>query len=473
MSLYQERLLTEGIRIIENKQPSDNFSANYNNLNFEETLFKRTELADLRYQASPIFKHCEQLFKLFLYLICGLFFIIGVTSASQLLINDKGTQINFFRALILFILPNIISLFIWIGLYFNARLLSNGWFAHLCLSFIALLDKFQHKINAKNPHYLVLFKYYFEHRLDSYMGRIQLSFISHIGWSSYLFGAFLSVVVLLATHQVDFVWETTILNEHVFLKLTEILTYLPHLLSISVPNAIDVSHADISVTNSLQAAQSMRINWSNLLMFSLVIYALLPRLIFSIYFNQRINNYKKHFRPNYSLPYYVQLKSMLNPLANTSFIKDAYDETINTSPSSKERLAISLDTKYPDQSFPLAIELSPSYYQQAKSQLPTEYATTFINILDRESQEAALSQVLTVVPDDIVIYVDVMRTPDRGWQGLMKKFYYKSDVTIYLIFIAKDMPENDELITSRLESWLDVAAQINIAPKNMSYMIND
>jgi len=84
-----------------------------------------------------------------------------------------------------------------------------------------------------------------------------------------------------------------------------------------------------------------------------------------------------------------------------------------------------------------------------------------------------LSQVLTVVPDDIVIYVDVMRTPDRGWQGLMKKFYYKSDVTIYLIFIAKDMPENDELITSRLESWLDVAAQINIAPKNMSYMIND
>ena len=54
MDLYQHRLLTEGIRIIEKTSPSTRFNADYSTLNFQDALLKRTQLAELRYQVAPV-----------------------------------------------------------------------------------------------------------------------------------------------------------------------------------------------------------------------------------------------------------------------------------------------------------------------------------------------------------------------------------------------------------------------------------
>ena len=76
MDLYQNRLLTEGIRIIEKPSPSNRFNADYSSLNLTDALSKRTKLAELRYQVSPVLLHLQQLLKFSIGLICVVFLVV-------------------------------------------------------------------------------------------------------------------------------------------------------------------------------------------------------------------------------------------------------------------------------------------------------------------------------------------------------------------------------------------------------------
>ena len=474
MDLYQHRLLTEGIRIIEKTSPSTRFNADYSTLNFQDALLKRTKLAELRYQVAPVFNHFKHLVKLFCGLMCLLFFMIGATSVSTFLVSKSDAQINFFWAIVLFIAPNILSLIIWFFLYLKKNAINTSWVANLSLSLITLLDKLHHKISNKHPHYTVLFQYYFDHRFGRYLGRVQLSFISHIWWSCYLLGATLSLLLVLATHQVDFIWQTTILSEDVFMQLTQMLAAIPHFLGINVPSASDVINANIGLSNSLQLAQQHRVSWSNLLIFSLTVYAVLPRLLLMFAFKRAVQNKKKQFTLNLSLPYYVQLKSILHPIVNTRFISDP--DSIDNDKKNTRIINQTANAKgycvtlmMPIKAYPLAIELNQPCLEQANKHA-AEYATNrLINVVDSESQQMALSQLQSDNVLNIVLYVDVTRVPDRGWLSLVKKCYYQSDVQIYLILLGDKPIEECEKLSSRLPSWIEMATQANISEQHIIY----
>lgn len=474
MDLYQNRLLTEGIRIIEKTSPSNSFNADYSALNFEDALLKRTQLAELRYQIRPIFIHFQRLVKLFCSLMCLLFLVVGASSVSQFLVSESGTQINFFWAIVLFIAPNILSLVIWFVLYCKKNTFNISWLANLSLSLIALLDKLHHKVTTKHPHYIALFQYYFEHRFGSYLGRAQLSFISHLWWASYLLGATLSLLIVLATHQVDFIWQTTILSEDAFLWLTQQLSYIPNSLAINVPSASDVSHASIGMINSLQVAQENRISWSNLLIFSLVIYALVPRLLMVMIFNQVIKNKQKHFKVNYSLSYYVQLKSLLHPIVNANFIVDAdADENTVIGKAATAAQQYNQALVLPEQAYPIAIELNENFMQQASQHVLENYSVELINIVDSQSQQASLSALQLSQSEHVLLYADIKRLPDRGWLSLVKKFHYKSNVQIYLILLGNEAVEHNSQLLSRLQDWIEMVADVNISAENITYLINE
>lgn len=474
MDLYQNRLLTEGIRIIEKTSPSASFNADYSALNFEDALSKRTQLAELRYQTRPVFMHFQHLVKLFFGLMCLFFLVLGASSVSQFLVNESDSQINFFWAVVLFIAPNILSLIIWFFLYFKKNVFSISWLTNLSLSLITLLDKLHHKVTTKHPHYIALFQYYFEHRFGSYMGRAQLSFISHIWWASYLLGATLSLLIVLATHQVDFIWQTTILSEDTFLWLTQLLGYIPNILAINVPSASDVSHASIGLVNSLQVAQESRISWSNLLIFSLVIYALVPRVLLAVVFNRAMKNKKSKFKVNYSLPYYVQLKSLLHPIVNAHFIVDA-DEHKNAAVSK----GISENKQYnhalviPEQAYPVAIELNNDFFQQASKHVLEYYSGELINVVDSQSQQVSLFALQLSQSEHVILYADFTRLPDRGWLSLVKKYFYKNNVQVYLILLGNEAVDPNSQLLKRLQDWIEIVAEVNILAPKITYLINE
>ena len=479
MDLYQHHLLTEGIRVIEDSAPSKSFNADYSALTFADALSKRTQLAELRYQISPVFKHFERLFKLFCGLLCFVFLIVGASSVSQFLVSDSGAQINFFWGIVLFIAPNIISLFVWLFLYLKKDALNSTWLMNLSLSGITLLDKLQHKIHAKNPHYLALFHYYFEHRFGRYMGRVQLSFISHLWWTCYLLGATFALLMVLATHQVDFIWQTTILSEDVFAQLTHVLTVIPNLLGLNVPSAADVSNASIGLSNPLQLAQTSRISWSNLLIFSLVIYALLPRVVLMLLFQQLLKSKKNKFNLNLSLPYYLHLKSILHPIVTQRFIIDpdtqsnkSVNESINPN-EGRQHIGYNSQFVMPVQAYPLAIELSKNNFNKAVHHAGQHYTINLINAVDSQSQQQALSEFHLSNLTHILLYVDVLRTPDRGWLSLVKKYRYKNNIHISLLLLGEESIQLNSKLEQRLQDWIDFATQADILSEQISYIIDN
>ena len=473
MDLYQSRLLAEGIRLIEKTRPSNKFNAAYSDLTFEDAVLKRARLADLRYQISPTLNHLQSLFKQFSIIICLGFLMLGVTSVSQLLITEEPRQINFFWALLLFIVPNLLSLVIWLFLYFNSKIFSIGWIASVSLSIMTFLDKWQNKIKIKQPYYIDLFQYYFEHRFTNKIGRRQLSFLSHLYWCCYLLGATLSLSVLLATHQVDFVWQTTILTESTFLSLTELLAYLPNLLMIHVPTTSDVVQASIDIVSTTLNTQYMRIGWANLLFFSLVFYALLPRFILVLIFYFAINYDRKHFHLNLSLPYYVQLKNILQPTVKNSFIKDPDDakKSMDVFHTSKEKyydhvLTIPLGT------YAIAIELNNTHLQQANSHAGSYSNSHLINALDYETQNEILSALALFEPTQMSVYVDIERSPDRGWLSFINKCYQKSKLQVYVILLGNEDIQKNEVLSVRLQDWIEMASKVNISAEYITYLKN-
>jgi len=468
---YQQRLVTEGIRVIENDSPADSFNADYSELSFDSALAKRTQLAELRYQVAPVFMHFKQLFKRFSVLVSLIFLMIGATSVSQFLVNDAGTQINFFWAILLFIVPNLLSLLVWLIFYFRKVNLNISWIANLSLSGIRGLDKLHHKLTSKHPYYTKLFQFYFDHRFIAYMGKAQLSFISHLWWSCYLLGATCSLLVVLATHQVDFIWETTILSADVFAQLTNMLTLLPNLLGVSVPHNAEVASAGISIVNSLEVAQANRISWANLLIFSLTVYGLLPRTLLMFIFKQKIKYQQKKFKINYSLPYYIQLKNLLQPIVHHRFISDPdVSSTLD-----KETPAV-IDKLYnqnltmPVDAYPLAIELNKSTLLAAQQHADQHYSIKLTNILDSESLQYALSELIVSDKPDLVLYVDIRRAPDRGWLSLVNKLYYKDATTLYLVLLGAEPLQNNQKRSERLQDWLEAASKVHISSSRITYL---
>jgi len=473
MDLYQRHLLTEGIRVIEKTAPSDKFKAAYQNLKFEDAVLKRTDLAELRYQTAPIFNHFKYLINLLNGLMCFVFLILGATSISQLLVNENNSQINFFWALLLFIVPNFLSLLLWFFLYFKSKAVNFTWVASFSLSLISLLDKLQHKITTQHLYYPALFQYYFDHRFGSYLGRSQFSFMSHFWWCSYLLGATFSLLLVLATHQFDFIWQTTILNEDAFLWLTQLLTYLPELLNISVPSVKEVAYASINAVNSVDMAQYNRVNWSNLLIFSLVIYALMPRLILTFIFYRRIKYKQQNFKPDFTLPYYLQLKNIIHPIMNARFIKDA-DRQISENTNKRIPAAdFNHNMSMPLDAFPIAIELTQQAYQDALKIVNAHYSVKLLNIIDRESEEKVLSALASSHLSGLIVFVDIARLPDRGWLTLIKKCSDKISGEMYLVILGQETVDKNPRLFARLQNWIEIAVKANISEKNMTYIIGE
>jgi len=469
MDLYQSHLLMEGIRTIEKNSPSNKFNADFKRLKFEDAVLKRTKLAELRYQTMPIFAHLKHLMNLFLGLMFILFLILGASSISTLLMDQESGKINFFWALLLFIVPNTIAMLFWGILYLKHKLTNSPWLVSFSLLLISLLDKLHHKLSIQSPHYLALFQYYFKHRFGYYMGREQLSFISHLWWSSYLMGALLSLLVVLATHQVDFVWQTTILSEDTFLLLTQLLTSLPEYLGVNVPSLSDVSSASINAVNDADTAEYSRIAWSNLLIFSLAIYALSPRLLLAFTFYYAVKRKEKRFKVDFSQPYYLQLKSILHPISLSRFIKDEDDS--NTSTCIDEvlnNLNYNENMLLPSNAFFIATELTQLHFHHASS-IVNNLPVKLTNIVDAESENIALSELQLSQANDLVFFVDVKRLPDRGWLTFAKKCSYKNDLKMYLVLLNNEPLNKAPELQHRLQAWLETACQAGIDSENITY----
>ena len=463
MEQFEQRLLAEGLRAIEGDSPTLLVSENVQSVfSFEGQLLQRARALDPQLHISPLFQHFKGLTKTLFSVLAICVFILGASSVQQLFFVEQGTQINFFWAFALFFIPNIFALFLWLLLFFRPHLLNKGWLARVTLFLSKVLEKRFNSQTSQHPHFWSLFSCYFKVCFSGQVGRYQLSAVTHLLWFSYFCGATSMLILMLATHQVDFIWQTSILSLENFQWLTQSLAYVPDLLGFTVPDLEQLQQGNLAASHILADAQLSRFAWSSLLISSFFIYGLLPRFILWVIMLFVLKIKKKQFCVDLSLPYYVQLRQQLKPNVTTLGISDP--DVLQRASMQPVNIEVSSAT-LPELFCPFAIELSDVQFatcSQHVKQHSREYAERLKNICDFQDQRWLLNQVEVLTKKAIVIYVSISRIPDRGLVRLFHSLLEFNNKSFYLVLI--DDGFLDPMQTNkRCSDWYRLATQVGIS----------
>ncbi len=467
MDLFQQRLLAEGIRAVEGDSPALSTPISEKpGVSFDKSVLQRALQLDSQLQISALFSHFKDLTKNLFTLLSVLLFVVGASSVQQLFFSEQGTQINFFWAFVLFFIPNFITLFLWLLFFLQPNLLSSGWLARLTLFLLKTVEKRFNPQSTKHPHFWTLFKCYFKVSFSADLGRYQLSAVTHLLWLSYFCGATLMLVMMLATHQVDFIWQTSILSLANFQWLTELLAYIPNLLGFPVPNLEQIQQSHLGAVNVIADAQNSRLVWSSLLISSLIIYGLAPRFLLLLLMQFLLKIKRKQFSLNLSKPYYVQLRQLLKPNVTSLGISDP--DTFKVAPSNHLHSEMACH-QLPSCFYPVAIELSATQLIECKKhvkQYSPEQFELLKHICDFQSQQQLLNEIVNVGPQAIVLYVTLSRLPDRGLLGFIKSLTALTTKSFYLLLIDDALIESSHL-SKRRSDWYELAAQADISLDNI------
>ena len=354
---------------------------------------------------------------------------------------------------------------VWLFLFFRPSLLENNNLRYLSLGVIKFFERYFNRSSITKKHYLTLFNCYFRINFSKQLGRYQLSKLTNQFWFSYFVGAVLMSVVMLATHQVDFIWQTSILSSDNFQVLTQYLAYFPQQLGFPVPSTEQIQQSYLG-TGELLDAENRRLAWSSLLISSLLLYGLLPRLFFYLLISVQFKRQKSRYRLNLSASYYVQLRQLLKPNKAIIGVTDADTE------NKKEEAAVVKNAQkegvLPSHFYPIAIELSGKQLSLASEHLlqcqPLSNQPLF-NVCDYESQQRLRTELQKNESDDVVLYAALSRLPDRGLKRFIGELTAFPNKCFHLVLIVENKHNKQ-----RDSSWYQLADETGIKLDNILHI---
>ncbi|SBS29944.1 putative membrane protein [Marinomonas aquimarina] len=202
-----------------------------------------------------------------LILVC---FILGSIAAPLAFRTDHDQQLNIFWLLIVLLGTHFLSLLLWLF----SRLRQPTQSAHQSAWFTLLLKKLAPTVGASEQtlaHFIRL-------RFSGAAGAWHLGRIVHSAWTGYLIGGLLSALLFLMTHQVQFVWETTLLTQADFRALTQAISLVPAWFGVAVPSLDDIA---VSQINSALQSDDTRKTWALWILSCVLIYGVALRLCLS------------------------------------------------------------------------------------------------------------------------------------------------------------------------------------------------
>jgi len=471
LSQFKSRLLSEGVRAIEGASPDlVNDTHKSHEKDFETLVYERAIDKNLTLHVSPLFAHFNKLVTHFYRLFACLLFILGGLAVQKMLFTEQLSEINFFWAVTLFFIPNLCMLLFWLCLFLKPTLLQSSSLTKFSLATMKQFEKRFNRSTTQRQDYGALFHCYFELHFSKKLGRYQLSTLTHLLWLAYFVGATLMAVVMLATHQVDFIWQTSILSADAFQGLTQSLAYFPELLGFPVPSLEQIQQSHIGTDNLLNA-ESRRLAWSSLLISSLFLYGVLPRLILLLLMRYQYKQATLAYRLDFSLPYYVQLRQSLKPNKTTLGITDADEEKQEgvISPAVSEGpLQTTENVSLAGDFYPLAVELSEQQLGCAErhvKQSNGNVLSALTNVCDYQAQRQLLTDLATVHHTSVAIYVAFNRVPDRGLKRFIRELTVNRHQSFHLLLIT-DNANNKQ----RDSDWYQLADEVGIALDNILHI---
>lgn len=303
-SSFQDATITEAVQLVEEAGPLDDAQAMREAMRLHQDpsrrIVERARILGQRIGLQGEWARAQAWSPWVLLGLVAVIVLAGLTLAGNVL-GGTGRQINVVVALASLLGVHLVTLAFWlVGLIvplgsFNA---SFGW---LWLTLTARVAGGQ---RGQAP---VLLR-----AITRLLNRARLlpwalGFVSHAIWTLSFAVVLSAVLFALAFRNYTLSWETTILEPDFFVHSVELLGSAPAWLGFPVPDAQ-------AVLSPLAAASGQRA-WALWLTGCIVVYGLLPRVIFALLCAGVWQVRKKALQPDLSQPYYRKLLARFDTLA--------------------------------------------------------------------------------------------------------------------------------------------------------------
>ncbi len=231
--------------------------------------------------------------------------------------------------------------------------------------------------------------------------------ISHLIWLLALTAALATLLLVLSTASYRFIWATTLLDPQTFVRLTDVLGWLPARLGFAVPDAALVAASD--GTHALPALAQAQ--WSMWLIGALVTYGILPRLLAWLLSVFMLRRSLARLRLDLELPGYAELASRL------AAVSDTLDDDAPAPPMPGPRIGHADAARVGVAPTVIGLELAPDLSWPPVA-LPPAVADGG-NLDTREQRRQLLDTLATSPAPRLLIVCDARQTPDRGALALI------------------------------------------------------
>ncbi len=443
MSLsFNQQLLAEQIRAVEETQGAEPPPAVASTgLDFPSWLVERNRALARRSTIQIAVQHAPTVFSRLLLGVSLLMLIIGAVTSIKAL-DSAGTQLNIFWVLAVLLGVSWLSLVLWL----ITLLLNRDNAGVLASLFSKLLDRLLPE-RAQPSAKQAAGRVWLSRQLFSASGFLRLGWLTHGLWSAYLLGGLVGLLLLFATRQFDFVWESTLLGGESFVQLTKTLTPPLAALGVPVPDTDQILASSLDQT-PFDAAQTRRV-WALFLLGCVLVYGLLPRLLLAALCLLAERRLQARQTLDFNQPYYIRLQREFWPKGSRSVILDADDQppqapTAKVAPSA-----------LPSNCLWLGLELPGDFPKPST-------AHTLINVRDEASQQQAQAAIQQH-KGAVALMVDGNKPADRGLQRVVMTLAESSGPR-NLWLVLQPRPEE-----TKYQSWLQTAARAGLTPEQVTY----
>lgn len=473
ISNFNKRLQIEQVRYIETKHPlacdiEEDFSDQNVGKDFESRLWLRAQCLVEQHNLSSIMGRAARLSR---YSKTLVFFVAALLGAlgSIYAITDSHT-INIYWLLLVLLGFNLLSMLLWLtGIGLNIENLTSGVLARLTSwlprQLARQLNSRNKTNNADNNKNTQADRAWLDCHFSGAVGKWQLSKISHQLWLAYLFTGLLFLVLLLMVRQYDFVWGTTLLSDSIFIKMTAVLSVPLELLGFATPSLDMVMETRISSLPTA-AVQTLtvehRYHWAQFLLGSLLCFGIVPRMLLWSWSVMMCRRAQNHFTLDYYLPYYINLRQHLMPLASHGEIVDA-----DTSPPATSTTLVKTPAPHtlPVDTLWVAVELGDNMRWPPAA---INVASDLGQVINRESLRLIMQRLQNHKHVVVAAAVSSTRSPDRGVQRTIASLMTSSSQR-WLVLLKQR--ENETVSSARLAAWYRLADACNVPADHVITMV--
>ncbi len=355
-----------------------------------------------------------------------------------------GSELNIFWVLLLLLGFNALSLVIWLVFTVGLRGSGNGIIAPLFNRALHRLlpNRLDTPVHAANRAWLRV-------RFEGPAARWHLGRITHWAWMSYVVGGWLCLLLLLATRQFDFVWESTLLGGDSFVSLTRAMAAPLQTLGLPTPSEAQILASQTGLLPG-DPANARRL-WGWFLLLCILFYGFFPRLLawlFCVLQERRLQN-------QYQLPltdtYYLTLQQQLWPHSGAAVV---LDQDLHPVDSDRPPHTRSASQSPPADAVWLGVELTGDHILQKVQ----------VNIADKPSLLQALA-ILDTTPDQpLVIAAEAARPPDRGVERFIRQLLDRRDPQQCWLVLTID---GQQITTQQQENWARLVSVTALSPSHI------